>query len=274
MDDSYLWSTYHFREKNMNCNPFTEHQAVIRVVIMPASDNLYMGVFTPHLTVFTLRPADWDMSIDSRQLASIVLKCLAEYNVPINICGVCISAAAVECTMSTNNMYREMLFVKQNADDSKVNASLVQVFHSQPVVIENAGETDVNFIFYIMTKCADKSVLVQVNTESEDRCFPFEGFQPMKIAVIDDKDDPTAYIMGCLLHAVGPQRDHPAIDHEMVAPSPGITPSSEDTDELDTGNLSHLVFTEKHTTLAQIIDVCMFDKSVRLSPIPISLPNQ
>ena len=239
---------------------------MIEAVIMPSVHSLQIGIFTPTLSVFTLPLADWDLVIDSRRLASIVLKCLEKYKVDIDIGGVVISAATLDTIMSKTTVYREMLFEKQKVDNSKMEASIVQVFHSHTIQVECLRKTNMSFVFYIMTN-STQQFLVQANRQDEDHCFPFEEYQPAKAALIEENKDPATYFMKCLgailldnrdsfsnvellekedglatdFNNVKPELVHTTghVEHQSaqegeahVWPTPGITSSLEDSDEL------------------------------------------
>ena len=199
MDSACLGSTYHFRTGTWTSIPFPAHQELIEVVIVPSVGCLYMGVFTPKLIVYTLPPLDWDMVIDTRELTSIALNCFEMCKVDFEVDGVAMSPASLDTIMLKNNMHREMLFEKQNVDTSRMADSMVPVFHSQVFEIGCTRTQSVSFVFYIMTNCTEQPLLVQVNKENADHWFPFEGYQPAKVAVIEDIPDPTTYIMDCLL---------------------------------------------------------------------------
>ena len=225
---------------------------MIEAVIMPSVHSLQIGIFTPTLSVFTLPLADWDLVIDSRRLASIVLKCLEKYKVDIDIGGVVISAATLDTIMSKTTVYREMLFEKQKVDNSKMEASIVQVFHSHTIQVECLRKTNMSFVFYIMTN-STQQFLVQANRQDEDHCFPFEEYQPAKAALIEENKDPATYFMKYLGAILLDNRDsfsnvellekedglatdfnnvNPELVHTTGHVEHGITSSLEDSDEL------------------------------------------
>ena len=197
MDKSCIGPTTLFRTNKWKHYHLPDSHGVIQVAIMPSATCLYIGLFTKDITVFRLPRAEWDMTIDSMKLASIVLQFMEKCGTQLGIGGVLMSAASVKSNMVTDNMYREVLFIKQNTNNA-ANASMVQVLHSQSIEIDGASNKRVSFIFYIMTKCTEQPLLVQVKTGADDNCSPPEGYQPANIAVIDDKDDPRSYMRECL----------------------------------------------------------------------------